>query len=393
MSLKCMFGQHDWSKDCGKCINCGKTQTVSHPWKGCVCSKCGKTRDDGHDWADNCVKCTTCGTTRIPSIDQLVSFLSKKDIVSERSPFGGIAKAERYAVSSRQKAEQAVSILAANYNTPASALALLTIYTDLVQGAVVVGSRETRVDYSNLLFASLVSMAQKCPDSVAALLTHKDPFVVANAAEVLVKAEYSPTHLEHRTQLSVALGQMHEVVEIGNAAVPYILSLVVSVKDPWCVPLTSKCMDMLGAIGGPDARAGLKKLMTLSVEKGQYDLQTARVLATCMDASDIDYVLRYLLLATTNTLFHHPTNTELWEGSVQILQKCCSADRNRTLALLQTWMADVEFATAASEEATESQRRLASGLPDYFDKSDKACRVAPARVEQATALLINSIRS
>ena len=36
----------------------------SHSWNGCICTKCGKTRDEGHDWAKDCEKCSRCNKTR-----------------------------------------------------------------------------------------------------------------------------------------------------------------------------------------------------------------------------------------------------------------------------------------------------------------------------------------
>ena len=55
--------EHDWSKDCEKCFNCGQIQKNQHDWVGCKCSKCGETRDEQHDWIKDdkkCYKCTIC---------------------------------------------------------------------------------------------------------------------------------------------------------------------------------------------------------------------------------------------------------------------------------------------------------------------------------------------
>lgn len=55
---------HQWSTDCEKCAKCGKTRAGAHSWSGCKCSKCGKTRDEGHDWGQDCEKCHKCGAKR-----------------------------------------------------------------------------------------------------------------------------------------------------------------------------------------------------------------------------------------------------------------------------------------------------------------------------------------
>ena len=56
--------EHDWSKDCERCAACPATRTDVHEWKGCICSKCGKTRDQEHDWSRDCEKCAVCCVTR-----------------------------------------------------------------------------------------------------------------------------------------------------------------------------------------------------------------------------------------------------------------------------------------------------------------------------------------
>jgi hypothetical protein len=55
---------HDWSKDCERCAKCSTTRSDSHAWAGCKCSNCGKTRDEGHDWSKDCERCASCSTTR-----------------------------------------------------------------------------------------------------------------------------------------------------------------------------------------------------------------------------------------------------------------------------------------------------------------------------------------
>ncbi len=41
-----------------------EAHTIAHAWDGCICQKCGKTRDVGHDWKSDCEKCSKCGKTR-----------------------------------------------------------------------------------------------------------------------------------------------------------------------------------------------------------------------------------------------------------------------------------------------------------------------------------------
>lgn len=48
MSLKCIFGFHNWG-GC-KCFRCGKTRNEGHDWVGCwCCNGCGKRRSDPFD--------------------------------------------------------------------------------------------------------------------------------------------------------------------------------------------------------------------------------------------------------------------------------------------------------------------------------------------------------
>jgi len=61
----CEENQHDWSKDCEKCSNCGKERKLQHVWNGCVCKVCRKSRDEQHDWSKNCNVCNKCGNKRI----------------------------------------------------------------------------------------------------------------------------------------------------------------------------------------------------------------------------------------------------------------------------------------------------------------------------------------
>ena len=85
MSLKCSLGLHTWdhcvctscgkkrdeqhvlNEDCEKCSKCGATFENQHDWtKNCKkCSKCGKTRDVEHVWTKDCEKCAKCNETRV----------------------------------------------------------------------------------------------------------------------------------------------------------------------------------------------------------------------------------------------------------------------------------------------------------------------------------------
>lgn len=60
MSLLCGLGFHSW--EFCMCSKCGKPRNDPHDWQGCKCRKCDKTRDKDHDW-QGC-KCRQCGTTR-----------------------------------------------------------------------------------------------------------------------------------------------------------------------------------------------------------------------------------------------------------------------------------------------------------------------------------------
>ena len=53
---------HDWDLCKGRCRRCGKSRKEQHDWDGCKCRRCGKTRDEQHDW--NGCKCRRCGKTR-----------------------------------------------------------------------------------------------------------------------------------------------------------------------------------------------------------------------------------------------------------------------------------------------------------------------------------------
>jgi len=84
MSFKCSIGLHTWdhcvctkcgkkrneqhalNEDCEKCSICGATFENQHNWsRDCQqCSKCGKKRDVEHLWKNNCEKCSKCSVTR-----------------------------------------------------------------------------------------------------------------------------------------------------------------------------------------------------------------------------------------------------------------------------------------------------------------------------------------
>ena len=84
MSFKCSIGFHSWdhcvcskcgkirdeqhvlSNDCEKCSKCGMVFENHHDWsKDCQqCSKCGKKRIEEHSWARDCEKCSKCTQTR-----------------------------------------------------------------------------------------------------------------------------------------------------------------------------------------------------------------------------------------------------------------------------------------------------------------------------------------
>ena len=69
MSLACLIGIHDWTKDCDNCSKCGKTRPNSHDWsKDCQhCSICSKTRNIPHNfsaWKMKNVSLYYCGNHR-----------------------------------------------------------------------------------------------------------------------------------------------------------------------------------------------------------------------------------------------------------------------------------------------------------------------------------------
>lgn len=83
MNLKCTFSfhtwkgctctkcgktrdeDHIWGQDCEECSACGNRRGGFHSWKGCKCAQCAKTRDEGHDWSKDCGTCLTCKKKRV----------------------------------------------------------------------------------------------------------------------------------------------------------------------------------------------------------------------------------------------------------------------------------------------------------------------------------------
>ena len=60
MSIKCLFGSHEW--DSCKCKRCGRIRDEQHDWDGCRCKRCSRSRNEQHDW-DGC-KCLRCNKSR-----------------------------------------------------------------------------------------------------------------------------------------------------------------------------------------------------------------------------------------------------------------------------------------------------------------------------------------
>ncbi len=54
--------EHRW-RGC-KCEVCTRTRDAEHPWRGCKCPECGKVRNQDHDWADE--RCGRCGARPTP---------------------------------------------------------------------------------------------------------------------------------------------------------------------------------------------------------------------------------------------------------------------------------------------------------------------------------------
>ncbi len=56
------FENHKWDDRC-VCSICGRTRDQGHNWYYCKCKICGMKRDEGHKWDDRCV-CSVCGKKR-----------------------------------------------------------------------------------------------------------------------------------------------------------------------------------------------------------------------------------------------------------------------------------------------------------------------------------------
>ena len=57
MNLACLFRKHAWN-GC-VCARCGESRNQDHDWDGCVCRRCGATRSRDHEW--NGCFCKKCG--------------------------------------------------------------------------------------------------------------------------------------------------------------------------------------------------------------------------------------------------------------------------------------------------------------------------------------------
>ncbi len=67
MGLACKISGHKWS-GC-LCERCGQTRDAGHFWDGCRCRRCGRVRDELHDWDGD--KCARCGKKREVSSHKL----------------------------------------------------------------------------------------------------------------------------------------------------------------------------------------------------------------------------------------------------------------------------------------------------------------------------------
>jgi len=50
MGMKCLFGVHEWGRDCEKCSACGRERFGFHYWKDGKCTKCGTARHELGSW-------------------------------------------------------------------------------------------------------------------------------------------------------------------------------------------------------------------------------------------------------------------------------------------------------------------------------------------------------
>ncbi len=58
--------EHKWDDRC-VCSICGRKRDQNHSWDYCRCRVCGQTRDTGHKWSPCQVKCEICGAEGIPT--------------------------------------------------------------------------------------------------------------------------------------------------------------------------------------------------------------------------------------------------------------------------------------------------------------------------------------
>lgn len=70
MSLLCAIFGHQWNRGC-KCTSCSSTRDEGHAWEGCKCTCCGNIRDKGHKCGGP--NCPTCG--KLLSRDEALSHL------------------------------------------------------------------------------------------------------------------------------------------------------------------------------------------------------------------------------------------------------------------------------------------------------------------------------
>ena len=61
MGINCLLGNHDWTQDCGRCAQCGKTRVDAHRSEKCRCTKCGAHLP--HRWVNE--TCSECGVSLV----------------------------------------------------------------------------------------------------------------------------------------------------------------------------------------------------------------------------------------------------------------------------------------------------------------------------------------
>lgn len=60
MALLCKFGLHAW-RGC-ICTRCNRVRDEQHDWRGCKCTRCSRVRDEQHEW--NGCTCAHCNRKR-----------------------------------------------------------------------------------------------------------------------------------------------------------------------------------------------------------------------------------------------------------------------------------------------------------------------------------------